>query len=156
MFNKIKLTLLIFAGAAAFSANADKACLDIHPELMNLRENNLALEGFDPVAYFPEHGAQAVLGDEDIRIRHCGVLFYFSNEEHRAIFLESPEKFIPGFAGFNPYSMSIGALSDVLPNHFDTSTGELLMFVNETTKSRYLKDEKRQQDAKEYFEMYYQ
>jgi hypothetical protein len=59
---------------------------------------NVAIKGYDPVAYFTEQ--RAVKGNESISHRWLGAEWKFSNEKHKALFVETPVKFAPQYGGF--------------------------------------------------------
>src|SRR5687768_8448023 len=49
----------------------------------------LALNGFDPVAYFTD--GKPLLGREDLEYAYAGTVFRFRNEGNRAAFADNPE-----------------------------------------------------------------
>ncbi|MCP4982297.1 MAG: hypothetical protein GY935_17605 [Gammaproteobacteria bacterium] len=59
---------------------------------------NVAIKGYDPVAYFTEQ--QAMKGSEDISYNWLGAEWIFSTEKHRKLFSESPIKYAPQYGGF--------------------------------------------------------
>ncbi len=73
----------------------------------------LMLRGNDPVAYFTD--GKPVKGDAGIKAMHDGVTYRFASEAHKAMFVASPQKYAPQYAGFcasgAPYALkaSIGA-----------------------------------------------
>ncbi len=61
-------------------------------------DEHLILFGHDVVSYFTE--ATHRLGSPAIKSVHKGVTFRFSKPEHKALFDEAPEKYIPQFGGY--------------------------------------------------------
>ena len=59
---------------------------------------NLMLKGYDPVAYFTL--GKPVPGKVEIAVRHDGLDYRFTTEEHRKMFLANPERFVPKYGGF--------------------------------------------------------
>jgi hypothetical protein len=59
---------------------------------------NVAIKGYDPVAYFTEK--RAVKGTEDISHKWLGTEWKFSNKEHKKLFSENPVKYSPQYGGF--------------------------------------------------------
>ena len=58
---------------------------------------NVAIKGYDPVAYFTEN--HAVKGNEDISHNWLGAVWVFSNEKHKKLFSEDPVKYAPQYGG---------------------------------------------------------
>ena len=59
---------------------------------------NVAIKGYDPVAYFTEQ--RAVKGAEGISHSWLGADWKFSSEKHKNLFSESPVKYAPQYGGF--------------------------------------------------------
>ena len=47
-------------------------------------ENNLAIQGYDPVAYFKQN--KAVKGNRDLAVVHQGITYYFSSAANKEAF----------------------------------------------------------------------
>jgi len=58
---------------------------------------NVAIKGYDAVAYFTEN--LAVKGNEDISHSWLGAVWVFSNEKHKQLFSENPVKYAPQYGG---------------------------------------------------------
>jgi len=58
---------------------------------------NVAIKGYDPVAYFTEQ--RAVKGNENIKHSWLGTEWQFSSESHKALFTANPVKFAPQYGG---------------------------------------------------------
>lgn len=67
----------------------------------------LAIDGFDPVAYYTE-GA-ALLGRETIEFSYAGAVWRFRNEGNRAAFAADPEIYMPQYGGYDPVDIARGA-----------------------------------------------
>ena len=59
---------------------------------------NVAIKGYDPVAYFTEQ--RAVKGKEGITYSWLGADWQFSSDKHKKMFSENPVKFAPQYGGF--------------------------------------------------------
>ncbi len=107
----------------------------------NVDKKGLALEGRDPVAYFPEFGGKAVKGDKKITATHAGVTYRFKSEANRKAFLASPAKFEPAYGGWCAWAMvdGKGDKVEVDPDSFTVENGRLYVFYdgffNDTRKS---------------------
>ena len=51
---------------------------------LNLASKNLAIEGYDPVAFF--YVNKAVAGNSKYTLKHKGVLYHFSSEKNKKLF----------------------------------------------------------------------
>lgn len=94
-------------------------------ELISTDSENLALSGYDPVAYFTK--SRPVEGSPDIRLEWQGANWQFSSEEHRAMFESEPEKFAPRYGGFCAGGMSLGRKTVVDPEAWMIVDGKLFM-----------------------------
>ncbi|HEY6877672.1 MAG TPA: YHS domain-containing (seleno)protein [Polyangiales bacterium] len=93
--------------------------------LVNRDHHGLALEGYDPVAYFTD--GQPVLGSADITAVHLGASYHFASEDHRWLFLREPERYLPAFGGFCGYAASVGRISPADPRHWQILEGRLIV-----------------------------
>lgn len=99
------------------------------PAKLNIDSDRLALEGYDPVAYFKEQ--KAVEGKKDLTFDFQGVQYRFSNQQNRQAFMTSPSAFIPQYGGWCAYAMGAkGELVEVDPETFKIVDGKLYLFYN--------------------------
>lgn len=68
--------------------------------------SGVALEGYDPVAYFVKH--QAVKGRPAISFVYQELTWYFSESRHLNLFKAEPEKYIPQYGGYCAFGASNG------------------------------------------------
>jgi peroxiredoxin/YHS domain-containing protein len=102
----------------------------------------LAIEGYDPVAYFPEGGGSPKEGSEEIATTHQGVTYRFVNAANRDAFLADPAKYEPAHGGWCSWAMKDGEKVEVDPKSFIVRDGRLFLFYNGTwgnTRSKWLK-----------------
>lgn len=94
--------------------------------------NGVGIEGYDPVAYFELDAA--VPGDPAISVTHDGVTYHFSTAEHRELFLDDPQMYVPAFGGWCAWAVSRGSLVDIDPEQYVVHEGRLYLnysgFVN--------------------------
>ncbi|MEM8711768.1 MAG: YHS domain-containing (seleno)protein [Planctomycetota bacterium] len=98
----------------------------------DLGKKDLALEGYDPVAYFPEFGGKATKGDKKITAKHRGVLYRFSSEANKAAFLKDPNRFEPMYGGWCAWAMTDGKgdKTGANPKSFTIEDGRLYVFYD--------------------------
>lgn len=98
----------------------------------DLGKKSLALGGYDPVAYFPEHGGKAKKGSKKITTKHRGVLYRFSSEANKKTFLANPAKFEPAYGGWCAWAMADGkgSKTEADPESFTIEDGRLYVFYD--------------------------
>ncbi len=106
--------------------------------LVNVNDQGVAIEGYDPVAYFTDQ--KAVKGNPEIRAAHGGAIYWFASTEHKALFEANPAKYKPEFGGWCAYAASIDALSPVDPNFWEIKEGRLLLQHNQRAWDLWHKD----------------
>jgi YHS domain-containing protein len=113
------LTLLfLFSVPAAFA----------QPAQLNV-ENGLALQGFDPVAYFTEQ--KAISGKREYSHQHEGATYYFASESNRKKFQSNPAGYTPQYGGWCAYAMgATGEKVEIDPETFKITDGKLYLFYN--------------------------
>ncbi|MEM7625172.1 MAG: YHS domain-containing (seleno)protein [Planctomycetota bacterium] len=98
---------------------------------VNIDKHGLALEGYDPVAYFEVGGSKPTKGDKSITAEHAGVTYRFASEANRTRFLENPEQFTPAFGGWCAYAMADGKKVEIDPKRFEVHDGRLFLFYRD-------------------------
>ena len=88
---------------------------------------NLAVRGFDLVAYFE---GEARMGDPAISAEHGEATYYFASKANRAKFEASPNRYLPAYGGWCAYAMSEGKQFDVDPRSFKVVNGRLYLFYD--------------------------
>lgn len=92
-------------------------------------ENKVALQGYDPVAYFTVK--KAVKGKKDLAASYEGITYYFSSQSNKDLFLKTPTKFEPQYGGWCAYAMGAnGEKVEIDPETFKIIDGKLYVFYN--------------------------
>jgi YHS domain-containing protein len=129
------LILLFPAWIAGAQKATSKANFNLH--------DNVAIDGYDPVAYFDDH--KAVEGKKELSLSHEGVVYYFSSATHRDKFKSDPAKYEPAYGGWCAFAMgSSGEKVEVDPETFKIIDGRLYLFYNKffnNTLTSWNKDE---------------
>jgi YHS domain-containing protein len=95
----------------------------------NIDSDRLALEGYDPVAYFKQQ--KAVEGKSSISAEVEGVKYQFISEANKNIFLSNPQYYEPQYGGWCAYAMGAkGQKVEVDPETFKIVDGKLYLFYN--------------------------
>jgi YHS domain-containing protein len=95
----------------------------------NVDKSTLAIEGYDPVAYFISK--KGIEGKKDISLINEGITYHFSTVQNRELFKANPSKYEPQFGGWCSYAM--GENGDKVaadPETFKIVNGKLYLFYN--------------------------
>lgn len=139
---KLTLSFIVLLTTVLYTS----AQIDLRLKQFNL-DHQLALEGYDPVAYFLQH--KAVEGKKEINATIDGVRYYFSSASTKEIFIKDPKKYEPQYGGWCAYAMgSTGETVEVDPETFKIINGKLYLFYNRylnNTLTKWNKDERNLQ-----------
>jgi YHS domain-containing protein len=136
----MKRTLAFFVFAIFFGLGA---LAQSHPGNCNLNGSGLAIEGYDPVAYFTT--GKAVEGSKEYTFAVDGATYRFASAANRDAFKAAPSKYRPQYGGWCAYAMgSNGEKVDIDPQTFKVLDGKLYLFYNKffnNTLKSWNKDE---------------
>ena len=94
-------------------------------------EDGVALEGYDPVAYFPEGGGKAKKGSKKVKHLYDGVTYYFSSQANLEAFKKDPAKYEPMYGGWCAFSMADEEKKvEPSPKNFLVEGGRLYVFFD--------------------------
>ena len=99
---------------------------------------NLAIRGYDPVAYFTE-GA-AVKGSKDFTLGWQGADWRFASEENRDLFADDPGKYAPQYGGYCAWAVSRNYTAPTDPDAFTVVNGKLYLNYNRKIMEQWLED----------------
>lgn len=105
---------------------------------LNLSKAGIAIDGHDPVAYFTMD--IPVPGDAAITASHDGATYRFSSEDHKALFVANPQKYVPQYGGYCAYGAAQGYKALVEPDKFTVLDGKLYLNYNGQVQSTWIKD----------------
>lgn len=92
-------------------------------------DEGLAIQGYDPVAYFRQQ--KAVKGKRDYAHVHEGVRYYFASSENKQLFITNPAQYEPQYGGWCAYAMGeTGEKVEIDPETFKIADGKLYLFYN--------------------------
>ena len=99
------------------------------------RYSGLAIEGFDPVAYFADE--QAVRGLPDFEAAEAGAVWRFRNASNRDAFVAHPEIYGPQFGGYDPIDVGRGVAIAGNPRFFVVTGERLFLFSREESRNAF-------------------
>ena len=117
---------LVLAGPAL--AQTNKA-------LLNLDRQGVAVQGYDPVAFFVNH--KPVKGTPGIQSNDHDAIYRFATPEDKALFDANPAHYEPAFGGYCAYGVSKGHLASVKVEAFQIIKGRLLMQNNQRVRDSF-------------------
>ena len=104
---------------------------------LNVTKNDVAIGGYDPVAYFTQ--GKAIKGNPEFRYRNDDNIFWlFDSAKHREMFLEESEKYTPQYGGYCAFAMGYRVKTPANPNYFSVLEGKLYLNQNATVQNRWL------------------
>ncbi len=111
---------------------------DSGESLINKGADNVAIEGYDSVAYFTED--RAVKGSKDYAFEWQDTRWHFSNVKHRDLFAAEPERYAPQFGGLCAGAMTRGVVVKADPEAWTIVDGRLYMKVNKSFRDEWRQD----------------
>lgn len=149
MTRRLRLVLLILLFGIPLPA------LTASVEILNAGPDNVAIDGFDTVAYFVE--GQPVKGKPEIVVRYKGRDWLFSSVDNRDKFTESPESYEPQFNCFCAIAVSEGAAAEVdFVDGWGIHDGMLFLNWSVSVKEIFLQERsERTADAFRYWPEFY-
>jgi YHS domain-containing protein len=128
------LSLVATLALAASSYAADFA----GKSLVLKTKAGLAIQGYDPVAYFTDN--KAVKGNAKFSSEYDGAKYLFASAEHKSRFDGDPAKYAPAYGGYCGYAASINRLSPISPEWFQIEDGKLILQHNKKAFDLFNKD----------------
>jgi YHS domain-containing protein len=106
--------------------------------LVNLDQNGVIIEGYDPVAFFTD--GKPVKGDPKFSYQYEGGIYHFASQEHLDLFKASPEKYKAQFGGWCAYAVSLGRIAPISIDKWSIQDGRLLFQHNQRAVDGWNKD----------------
>jgi len=135
----------LLAGLAAFmgleTGFGTKALGSTTERVVVNRYSGLAIEGFDPVAYFAD--SRPVRGLPDYEAAEAGAVWRFRNDSNRAAFVAHPEIYGPQFGGYDPIDLARGVTYAGNPLFWVVSGQRLYLFGREENLAAFTADPAR-------------
>jgi hypothetical protein len=121
---------LAVSGSAALAATTERVVAN--------RYSGLAIEGYDPVAYFVD--ARPMIGLREFEASEAGVVWRFRNEGNRASFVAHPDIYGPQFGGYDPVDLARGITVAGSPIFWLISGERLYLFGLEEHRDAFAAD----------------
>lgn len=124
----IALTGTFLLGNLAYAANID----------MNADTNDIAIKGYDTVAYF--NAGKAVKGSAVYTATYKNAIYQFSSAQNRDTFRANPVKYAPQFGGYCAYGVTKEKKFDTDPMAWRIVNGKLYLNLDKKVQKVWAKD----------------
>jgi hypothetical protein len=148
------MALVLLAGLGASVAAGSMARAATTERVVTNRYSGLAIEGYDPLAYFIDGTPE--LGLPAYEAAQGGAVWRFRNEGNRDSFIAHPEIYGPQFGGYDPVDLARGVTVAGNPRFWLIAGDRLYLFGREDTRDSfaanpapYLKEAKQRWPALE-------
>lgn len=102
------------------------------------RHTGLAMDGYDPVAYFTD--SRPKMGRPEFEYRFKGVIWRFSNEGNRDAFAENSDVYVPRFGGYDPIAIARGVAVPGNPTLWVVAHERLYLFYSNDARESFNAD----------------
>lgn len=123
---------------AAFASTVALAASPSQKYLVNVGEDRVILDGYDPVALVSD--GKLVRGKSAIATSHQGAIYRFASQENKQRFDKNPEKYRPQFGGYCAMSVTMGKLMPGDVHTWSIVDGRLVVQLNEKAAAMWKKN----------------
>jgi hypothetical protein len=130
-FVPLSLAVFLCAGSVVSTAAAADA-------VATSRFSDLAVSGYDPVAYFTDN--QPVRGSKEFTARWSGAEWRFASAAHRDAFVTEPTHYAPQYGGYCAWAVSQGYTAPADPDAWKIVGGKLYLNYDREIAARWEQD----------------
>ena len=131
----------IFVVLFALSCSMLAGCTSSKPgRFYHKKFSDLALEGYDPVAY--QLKGAAIKGQPHLWVRWRELKWLFTTIEHKVLFETDPAKWVPQYGGYCAWAMARNDLAGTDPRVWDVVNGKLYLNYNRLIQNKWRVDQK--------------
>lgn len=132
------IALGLLAGLGGVVATGPMALAATTERVVTNRFSGLAIEGYDPLAYFIDGSPE--LGLPAFEAAQGGAIWRFRNEGNRDSFIAHPEIYGPQFGGYDPVDVARGVTVAGNPRFWLVAGDRLYLFGREDTRDAFAAD----------------
>lgn len=129
----LKKFFALMAASMILSSSVLAADID-----MSVDANDLAISGYDTVAYFTEN--KPVKGSNQYTATYKNAIYQFASAENRDLFRNDPERYAPQFGGYCAMGVVLYKKLSVDPEAWYIEDGKLYLNLNKTVQNKWLSD----------------
>jgi YHS domain-containing protein len=115
------------AAAQASAVISERVVVNLH--------TGLAIDGFDPVAYFVDGKPRT--GRAELEMQYAGASWRFRNQGNRAAFAAAPKVYMPRFGGYDPIAVARGAATAGHPRLWLIAEQRLYLFYSAEARATF-------------------
>ena len=123
---------------SALAVSPAFAIVNSSPSAVDTDAHGLAMQGYDPVAYFSEGAPRA--GNPQFKIEHGGATYYFASAENMQKFEADPDAYLPQYGGFCAMGTSLNRKFEGDPKVWHIVDHKLYLNVNPDVDHRWRQD----------------
>jgi YHS domain-containing protein len=105
---------------------------------VNADTSGLALQGYDPVAYFTDK--KPVRGKAELTASHEGAIYRFASAANRDAFVAEPAKYAPQYGGYCAFGVAEGYKAPIEPDAWSVVDGKLYLNYSQSVRRRWTSD----------------
>ncbi len=124
------LVIVLASAAQAFAGGT--------PEGVVNSSDGIAIDGYDPVAYFTL--GKPTLGESQYSFEWDGAQWYFASQEHLRMFAEEPDRYAPSYGGYCAFAAARNQVADGDPELWTIHGGRLFLNLNDSYHGRFRDD----------------
>jgi len=132
------IALGLLAGLGGPVALGSWALASTTERVVTNRYSGLAIEGYDPLAYFID--ARPRVGLPDFEVAAAGAVWRFTNEGNRDSFVAHPDIYGPQYGGYDPVDLARGVTVAGNPLFWTVAGDRLYLFGREDTRDAFAAD----------------
>jgi hypothetical protein len=127
--------ITLWPAGGDFTGSGSAARASTTERVVTNRFSGLAIEGFDPLAYFIDRRPE--VGLPDFEVAQGGAVWRFRNEGNLASFVAHPEVYGPQFGGYDPVDVARGVTVAGNPLFWTVAGNRLYLFGHEDTRDAF-------------------
>lgn len=109
------------------------------PAALNLDAQGVAIQGYDPVAFFTV--GKPVAGTAEFSKEFNGATYRFASAAHQAAFEREPARYAPQFGGYCGYGVAQGYLAPIKVDAFQIVDGRLILQYDRKVRDLFNEDQ---------------
>ena len=130
----LAIGLALFMALAPAQASAQSA-----DPIYTSKSSNIAVGGYDTVAYFTQ--SDAVKGSSDFQTTYKGAQFLFSSQQNLDTFMASPEKYAPQYGGYCAWAIAHDKTAKGNPKYWAVVDGKLYLNLSRGIQKKWKKNQ---------------
>jgi YHS domain-containing protein len=138
---------IVIACTAALGTTAIISQQALIPTI-NVNDDNVAIKGYDTVAYFTE--SKAARGSEQFEAEWEDARWWFSSAANRDLFEANPKRYAPQYGGYCAGGVAVGEFASVDPEAWKIVDGKLYLIHSKELYEVWDKAPKAHIDYAEY------